>query len=98
MSKTLDDRESPSPTEPGNPVSPAAAVAEGMLRARFRIAKFHIGRPYLYKALRMPGSLTEEDFEQIRSGLKYAMDWPIIRGVFCRMKSCIPIKFAFCSQ
>ncbi|KAL1968983.1 hypothetical protein VTN77DRAFT_817 [Rasamsonia byssochlamydoides] len=84
--------------EPGHAVSPAVAVADAMLRGRFRIAKFHIGRPYLYKALRIPGSLTEDDFEQIRSGLKYAMDWPIVRGIFRRMKSCIPIKFAFCSQ
>jgi hypothetical protein len=69
-----------------------------MLQARYRICKFHIGRPYLYKALRAPTLLTEEDLEQIRSGLKYAMDWPMVRGVFQQMKSCIPIKFAFCSQ
>jgi hypothetical protein len=73
-------------------------VADSMLRARYRICKFHIGRPYLYKALRTPSLLTDEDFEQIRSGLKFAMDWPIIRGVFRQMKSCVPIRFAFCSQ
>lgn len=98
FSENLDGRESPSAAEPDNPVSPAAAVADAMLRARFRIAKFHIGRPYLYKALRAPVSLTDEDFEQIKSGLRYAMDWPVLRGVFPRMKSGIPIKFAFCSQ
>ncbi|CEN61930.1 putative C6 finger domain protein [Aspergillus pseudodeflectus] len=80
------------------PLSPAIAVSEAMLRGRYMIAKFHISRPYLYKALRIPSHLSEDDFEQIRSGLRNAMNWPIILGVFRDMKSCIPIKFAFCSQ
>jgi hypothetical protein len=69
-----------------------------MLRGRYIIAKFHIGRPYLYKALRIPASLSEEDLEQVRSGLQNAMNWPVTGGIFRSMKSCIPIKFAFCSQ
>ncbi|KAL4810911.1 hypothetical protein BDV18DRAFT_128236 [Aspergillus unguis] len=80
------------------PISPAVAVAEAMLRGRYMIAKFHIGRPYLYKALRIPSLLTEDDLDQIRSCLQNAMNWPIILGIFRDMKSCIPIKFAFCSQ
>ncbi|TQB69499.1 hypothetical protein MPDQ_001816 [Monascus purpureus] len=74
------------------------SVADAMLRGRYKIAKFHIGRPYIYKALRTPSALTEYDLEQVKSGLRNAMDWPIIQGVFRKMKSCIPIKFAFCSQ
>lgn len=90
---------SPSAMEPTTAPSPAAAVADSLLRARFRIAKFHMGRPYIYKALAVPPNrLTDDDLEQVRSGLRYAMDWPVIQGVFRRMKSCIPIKFAFCSQ
>ncbi|KAL1885240.1 hypothetical protein Plec18167_001897 [Paecilomyces lecythidis] len=84
--------------DPRRPVSPATAVAESMLRGRYMIAKFHIGRPYLYKALRIPNSLTKDDLEQVKSGLQNAMDWPVVRGVFRQMKACIPIKFAFCSQ
>ncbi|KAJ5619017.1 hypothetical protein N7510_003001 [Penicillium lagena] len=80
------------------PLSPATAVIDAMLRGRYIIARFHIGRPYLYKALRAPSSLTDEDFEQVKSGLRNAMDWPVTQGVFREMKSCIPIKFAFCSQ
>ncbi|KAL2870931.1 putative C6 finger domain protein [Aspergillus lucknowensis] len=80
------------------PLSPAVAVSEAMLRGRYMIAKFHIGRPYLYKALRIPSQLSEEDLEQVRSGLLNAMNWPIILGIFRDVKSCIPIKFAFCSQ
>jgi hypothetical protein len=86
------------PLDPNRPLTPATAVSEAMLRGRFMIAKFHIGRPYLYKALRIPGSLSDEDLEQMRSGLRNAMNWPVVGGIFRRMKSCIPIKFAFCSQ
>ena len=69
-----------------------------MLRGRYKIANFHIGRPYLYKALRIPDSLSEHDLEQVRSGLRNAMDWPVVGGIFREMRSCIPIRFAFCSQ
>ena len=79
-------------------ISPASAVASAMLRGRYKIAKFHIGRPYLYKALRTPESLTATDLEQVSSGLRHAMHWPIVGGIFASMKSCVPIKFAFCSQ
>ncbi|KAJ5360668.1 hypothetical protein N7517_009859 [Penicillium concentricum] len=88
----------PRHTDPNKPLSPAIAVADAMLKGRHMIARFHIGRPYIYKALRIPHLLTDEDFVQVRSGLQNAMDWPITQGIFRKMKSCIPIKFAFCSQ
>ncbi|THC94342.1 hypothetical protein EYZ11_006181 [Aspergillus tanneri] len=84
---------SPLPLDPHRPLTPATAVSEAMLRGRYKIAKFHIGRPYLYKALRTPASLTEEDLEQMRSGLRNAMDWPVVGGIFRAMRSCIPIRF-----
>ncbi|KAJ5462864.1 hypothetical protein N7475_007808 [Penicillium sp. IBT 31633x] len=91
---------SPRPRLPDSnrPLSPAVAVTDAMLKGRYMIARFHIGRPYLYKALRSPHLLTDEDFVQVRSGLQNAMNWPITQGIFRKMKSCIPIKFAFCSQ
>ncbi|KAL4787309.1 hypothetical protein BJX76DRAFT_19848 [Aspergillus varians] len=108
LSTTTSPRTAATPTNPisphplsstnTRPLTPAVAVCEAMLRGRYLIAKFHIGRPYLYKALRIPSLLTEDDLEQVRSGLQHAMNWPMILGIFHDMKSCIPIKFAFCSQ
>ena len=80
------------------PLTPATAITTARLLGRYKIAKFHIGRPYLYKALRIPDSLSSHDIEQVRSGLQNAMDWPVVEGVFRQMKSCVPIRFAFCSQ
>ncbi|KAJ5183995.1 hypothetical protein N7492_001611 [Penicillium capsulatum] len=89
---------SPRPTDANLPLSPAVAITDAMLRARYMIAQFHIGRPYLYKALRIPEKLTAHDLEQIKSGLRNAMDWPVTQGILRKMRSCIPIQFAFCSQ
>ncbi|KAJ5343130.1 uncharacterized protein N7506_002954 [Penicillium brevicompactum] len=90
---------SPRPrTDQNRPLSPGTAVTDAMLQGRYLIARFHIGRPYLYKALRIPHLLTDEDFVQVRSGLQNAMGWPVTQGIFRKMKSCIPIRFAFCSQ
>lgn len=85
-------------TTTSKPLTPATAITSAMLLGRYKIAKFHIGRPYLYKALRIPDSLSPHDIEQVRSGLLNAMDWPVVGGVFREMKSCVPIRFAFCSQ
>ncbi|CAI7660780.1 unnamed protein product [Penicillium bialowiezense] len=90
---------SPRPrTDQNRPLSPGTAVTDAMLQGRYLIARFHIGRPYIYKALRIPHLLTDEDFVQVRSGLQNAMGWPVTQGIFRKMKSCIPIRFAFCSQ
>ncbi|CAG7915493.1 unnamed protein product [Penicillium olsonii] len=88
----------PRPTDQTRSRTPGTAVTDAMLHGRYLIARFHIGRPYIYKALSIPHLLTEEDFVQVRSGLQNAMGWPVTQGVFRRMKSCIPIRFAFCSQ
>lgn len=80
------------------PLTPATAITTAMLLGRYKIAKFHIGRPYLYKAMRIPDALSPHDIEQVRSGLQNAMDWPVVGGIFRRMKTCVPIPFAFCSQ
>lgn len=84
--------------ENDKPLTPAKAITTAMLLGRYKIAKFHIGRPYLYKAMRIPDALSPHDIEQVRSGLKNAMDWPVVGGIFRRMQTCMPIPFAFCSQ
>ncbi|KAH7412939.1 C6 finger domain protein [Cadophora sp. MPI-SDFR-AT-0126] len=80
------------------PTSPAHAVATGMLHSRWKIAKFHIARPFLYKALHKPHLMTEIDLQTCHDGLSAAMNWPAVVGIRRAMFSCLPLKFAFCSQ
>ncbi|KAJ4304581.1 hypothetical protein N0V90_000107 [Kalmusia sp. IMI 367209] len=78
--------------------SPAHVIARAMLRSRYRVAKFHIGRPFLYKALHAPSYTTQSEYEEVRKGLEGAMYWPTTMGLCVQMKSALPIKFGWCSQ
>ncbi|KAF2838382.1 hypothetical protein M501DRAFT_874138 [Patellaria atrata CBS 101060] len=80
------------------PPSPAHAVAIGMLKSRYFVAKFHIGRPFLYKAFHAPQLLTDDELEACHAGLKSGMFWIMVTGICKRMKSCQPIKFGWSSQ
>ncbi|KAF1979410.1 C6 zinc finger domain-containing protein [Bimuria novae-zelandiae CBS 107.79] len=78
--------------------SPAHVIAKAMLRSRFRVAKFHIGRPFLYKALHAPEFTTQSEYDEVRKGLEGAMYWPTTMGLCAQMKAALPIKFGWCSQ
>ncbi|KAK5275618.1 hypothetical protein LTR40_012761, partial [Exophiala xenobiotica] len=43
--------------------SPSDAVVVALLQARYRISTFHLGRPFLYKALQNPSAATENDLK-----------------------------------
>ncbi|PVH98265.1 C6 zinc finger domain-containing protein [Periconia macrospinosa] len=78
--------------------SPAHVIAKAMLRSRYLVAKFHIGRPFLYKALHAPGQTTDSEYREIQKGLQGGMFWPTTMGLCVQMKSALPIKFGWCSQ
>jgi hypothetical protein len=78
--------------------TPAHVIAKAMLRSRYLVAKFHIGRPFLYKALHAPEHTTDSEYHEIQKGLKGGMFWPTTMGLCIRMKSALPIKFGWCSQ
>ena len=78
--------------------SPAHVIAKAMLRGRYLVAKFHIGRPFLYKALHAPAYTTDSEYREIRKGLNGGMYWPTTMGLCVQMKSALPIKFGWSSQ
>lgn len=78
--------------------SPAHVIAKAMLRSRYLVAKFHIGRPFLYKALHAPGYTNEAEYNEVRAGLRGGMYWPATFGLCAQMKSALPIKFGWSSQ
>lgn len=78
--------------------SPAHVVAKAMLRSRYLVAKFHIGRPFLYKALHAPAHTTEAEYNEVREGLRGGMYWPTTMGLCTQMLSALPIKFGWCCQ
>lgn len=79
-------------------LSPAHVIAKAMLRTRYLVAKFHIGRPFLYKALHAPAYTTPSEYNEVKKGLEGAMYWPTTMGLCARMEAALPIKFGWSSQ
>lgn len=79
-------------------LSPAHVIAKDMLRSRYLVAKFHIGRPFLYKALHFPQHMTDSEYREIGAGLRGGMYWPMTMGLGVQMMSALPIKFGWCAQ
>jgi hypothetical protein len=78
--------------------SPAHVIAKAMLRSRYLVAKFHIGRPFLYKALHAPSYTNDAEYNEVREGLRGGMYWPTTMGLCTQMLSALPIKFGWCCQ
>ncbi|KAH7082296.1 hypothetical protein FB567DRAFT_562111 [Paraphoma chrysanthemicola] len=78
--------------------SPAHVIAKAMLRSRYLVAKFHIGRPFLYKALHAPSFTNDTEYSEVREGLRGGMFWPTTMGLCTQMLSALPLKFGWCCQ
>lgn len=78
--------------------SPAHVIAKAMLRSRYLVCTFHIGRPFLYKALHAPDYTTEAEYAEVRNGLRGGMFWPTTMGLCTQMLSALPIKFGWVCQ
>ncbi|KAH5299709.1 hypothetical protein HBI12_198020 [Parastagonospora nodorum] len=78
--------------------SPAHVIAKAMLRSRYLVAKFHIGRPFLYKALHAPAFTSDAEYNEVRKGLRGGMYWPTTMGLCTQMLSALPLKFGWCCQ
>lgn len=78
--------------------SPAHVIAKAMLCSRYLVAKFHIGRPFLYKALHAPGYTNDAEYNEVKEGLRGGMYWPTTMGLSTQMLSALPLKFGWCCQ
>jgi hypothetical protein len=78
--------------------TPAHVIAKAMLRSRYLVAKFHIGRPFVYKALHAPGFTNDAEYNEVREGLRGGMYWPTTMGLCTQMLSALPLKFGWCCQ
>jgi hypothetical protein len=72
---------------------PAEAYAMSLLKTRFRSAIYHLGRPFLYKALASPSSVTDQELSFCSEALQVASNWPIATGICRKMGSFSPLKY-----
>ncbi|KAH8892592.1 hypothetical protein GQ53DRAFT_862021 [Thozetella sp. PMI_491] len=68
------------------------------LRARYLIAKYHLRRPLLHRALHHAGSLTPSDIQKCRDTLTCVMDWALVIKVTLMLSSCSHLRFFSCTQ
>lgn len=82
----------------GRPANPGYALAEALLRSRYQVIHFQLGRPYLYKALHNSHKLTSHDISTIKATWRAAMNWSMVTGICKEMKSIMLLKFGWTSQ
>lgn len=73
--------------------SPADAVVVALLYTRYRVSIFHLGRPFLYKAIQSPSTMTERDLSLCKESLQHALDWPLTWDICAKMKNFMPLKY-----
>ncbi|GKU07893.1 unnamed protein product [Fusarium langsethiae] len=78
--------------------SPSDALVTAWLHARYFVARYHIGRPLLHRALERPASLTEGHLRKCRDAISAVLAWASVIQVTNSMRSCNPLKFFVCSQ
>src|SRR6201999_1224391 len=78
--------------------SPADAVAVALLQMRYRVSIFHLGRPFLYKAIHNPAAVSDADLKLCAEALEYAMDWHMTLPVCASMQNFAPLKYFCCGQ
>ncbi|KAF5964996.1 C6 transcription factor protein [Fusarium bulbicola] len=78
--------------------SPSDALVTAWLHARYFVARYHIGRPLLHRALERPASLTEGHLRKCRDAISAVLAWASVIQVTDTMRSCNPLKFFVCSQ
>ncbi|KIW35340.1 uncharacterized protein PV07_02041 [Cladophialophora immunda] len=77
---------------------PADAVVVALLQMRYRVSIFHLGRPFLYKAIQNPASVNDTELRLCAEALEYAMDWHMTLDVCARMQNFEPLKYFACGQ
>ncbi|OAG35285.1 hypothetical protein AYO21_10556 [Fonsecaea monophora] len=77
---------------------PADAVVVALLQMRYRVSIFHLGRPFLYKAIQNPASVNDIELKLCAEALEYAMDWHMTLDVCARMHNFEPVKYFACGQ
>lgn len=65
-------------------------VQVALLRTRYYYTKYLIYRPFVYKALHHPDTVTREDAEAAAECLKACLKWPITMSPTCYHKRMIP--------
>ncbi|EME78661.1 uncharacterized protein MYCFIDRAFT_205123 [Pseudocercospora fijiensis CIRAD86] len=77
---------------------PAQTLAVAMLQGRYWISIYHIGRPFLYKALSSVSKLAENDLDICRRSAEAAIAWFAAFQRCIKMRGYMHLNFFVCGQ
>ncbi|PPJ58883.1 hypothetical protein CBER1_04464 [Cercospora berteroae] len=77
---------------------PSQTVAVAMLQTRYWVSVYHIGRPFLYKAITNTAELTFGDLDICKRSMTAAVAWFAAYRRSIRMRSYMHLIFFVCSQ
>ncbi|CAK7274841.1 hypothetical protein SEPCBS57363_006370 [Sporothrix epigloea] len=83
---------------PSVPPSPASVFVVPWLPARYCVARYHLRRPLLHRALHHPDSMTAADYDKCRDALDCAIRWASIIRPTLEVMDCLYLKYFVCTQ
>lgn len=85
-------------SDPATHTEAAQTAVVSLLQSRNRIATYHIGRPFLLKAVSKPAEMSNRDIEICKFALQEAMEWFRTSLPSLQMRSFMPLRFFVCGQ
>ncbi|KAK4181172.1 hypothetical protein QBC36DRAFT_342248 [Triangularia setosa] len=70
-------------------------IQVALLRSRYYYTKYLLHRPFIYKALHYPDSVTQDDALGAAECLKACLKWPVAMSPTCKHKRLVPCMFFF---
>ncbi|KAL1897975.1 hypothetical protein Sste5346_003829 [Sporothrix stenoceras] len=80
------------------PLTPANVFVVPWLQARYCIARYHLRRPLLHRALHHPDWMSPSDFDKCRDALACAVRWCSIIRPTLNVPDCLYLKYFICTQ
>lgn len=77
---------------------PADVIATALLRQRYCVGIYHLGRPFCYKAIHQPETVTDSELEICAEALQMAAEWPMAAEVPRAMPTFMPLSLFVAGQ
>ncbi|CAK7274521.1 hypothetical protein SEPCBS119000_006215 [Sporothrix epigloea] len=83
---------------PALPPTPASVFVVPWLPARYCVARYHLRRPLLHRALHHPDWMSEDDFKKCRDALDDVIRWSSVIRPTLEVMDCLYLKYFVCTQ
>lgn len=75
---------------------PADAATAALLRTRYCVGIYHLGRPFCFRAIHQPDVITDAELAICAEALQMSNEWPLASELMMAMSTFMPLQL-FCS-